>query len=101
MGATSRCSSKHCRLVFNYALYVHDRRYADTTRPYTSAPREVSDCILSVGCTATTVAECCEEIRVVDPQVVIVEDAGQILENRVLAALTPSTKRLVLLGDHR
>jgi superfamily I DNA and/or RNA helicase len=33
-------------------------------------------------------------------KVVIVEEAGEILESHILTALTPSIEHLILIGDH-
>jgi hypothetical protein len=33
--------------------------------------------------------------------VILVEEAGEVLEAHVLAALTPSTKQLIMIGDHQ
>ena len=37
----------------------------------------------------------------VSPDVVLVEEAGEILESHILTALTPKTKQLILIGDHK
>ena len=37
----------------------------------------------------------------VRPGVVLVEEAGEILESHILTALGPETKQLVLIGDHK
>jgi superfamily I DNA and/or RNA helicase len=41
-----------------------------------------------------------EDIGQTAPGVVLLEEAGEILEPHVLAALTQETKQLVLIGDH-
>ena len=40
-------------------------------------------------------------IRAANPNVVLVEEAAEILEAHILAALGPGVKRLVMIGDHK
>ncbi|KAF1835315.1 P-loop containing nucleoside triphosphate hydrolase protein [Decorospora gaudefroyi] len=54
-----------------------------------------------IGCTTTAAAMHSEEIRKASPGIVLVEEAGEILESHILTALTPTTKQLVLIGDHK
>jgi hypothetical protein len=54
-----------------------------------------------IGCTTTGAAMYSEEIRKVSPGIVIVEEAGEILESHILTAMTANTKQLVLIGDHK
>ncbi|KAF5857988.1 hypothetical protein ETB97_004987 [Aspergillus alliaceus] len=42
-----------------------------------------------------------EDIRAVSPGIVLLEEAGEILESHVLAAINSETKQLVLIGDHQ
>ncbi|KAK3396789.1 P-loop containing nucleoside triphosphate hydrolase protein [Sordaria brevicollis] len=54
-----------------------------------------------IGCTTTSAAKHSSLIRAAMPDVVLVEEAGEILESHVLTALAPSVKQLVLIGDHK
>ncbi|KAK0705676.1 P-loop containing nucleoside triphosphate hydrolase protein [Lasiosphaeris hirsuta] len=54
-----------------------------------------------VGCTTTGAAKYSRLIRAAKPDVVLVEEAGEILESHVLTALVPTVKQLVLIGDHK
>lgn len=54
-----------------------------------------------IGCTTTAAAMYTEELRKAEPGIILVEEAGEILESHVLTALTPKTKQLVLIGDHK
>lgn len=54
-----------------------------------------------IGCTTTAAAMYTDEIRKAAPGIVLVEEAGEILESHVLTALTPSSKQLILIGDHK
>lgn len=56
---------------------------------------------LIIGCTTTAAATHSELIRRAKPDVVLVEEAGEILESHILTALTQSVKQLVLIGDHK
>lgn len=52
-----------------------------------------------IACTTSGAAKYRQAIP--DCDVVIVEEAGEVLESHVLTALQPSTSQLVLIGDHQ
>jgi hypothetical protein len=54
-----------------------------------------------IGCTTTAAAKYSKFIRAAAPDVIIVEEAGEILESHVLTALAPTVKQVVLIGDHK
>jgi hypothetical protein len=54
-----------------------------------------------VACTTTAAAKYVEDIQKASPGIVLVEEAGEILESHILTALTPATKQLILIGDHK
>jgi hypothetical protein len=54
-----------------------------------------------IGCTTTAAAKYTGEIQKASPGIIIVEEAGEILESHVLTAITSNTKQLVLIGDHK
>ncbi|KAF5345153.1 hypothetical protein D9758_009721 [Tetrapyrgos nigripes] len=54
-----------------------------------------------IGCTTTAAAKYCEDIQAAPPDIVLVEEAGEILESHIVTALGSSTKQLVLIGDHK
>ncbi|KIM32087.1 hypothetical protein M408DRAFT_63388 [Serendipita vermifera MAFF 305830] len=54
-----------------------------------------------IGCTTTAAAKYREHIKAASPSVLLVEEAGEILESHVLTALAPSVQQLILIGDHK
>ena len=54
-----------------------------------------------IGCTTTAAAKMVADIQSAQPEIVIVEEAGEILESHILAALGSETKQLILIGDHK
>jgi hypothetical protein len=53
-----------------------------------------------VGMTTTAVAKMRRLLQAVKPEIVIVEEAAEVLESHIVTALTASTRHLVLIGDH-
>jgi superfamily I DNA and/or RNA helicase len=53
-----------------------------------------------VGCTTTAAAKNAQLLSTINPGIVIVEEAAEVLESHVLVSLAKSTKQLVLIGDH-
>lgn len=54
-----------------------------------------------IGCTTTAAAKYGLTIQAAAPDVVLVEEAGEILESHILTALGPEVKQLILIGDHK
>lgn len=54
-----------------------------------------------VGCTTNAAAKYAMELQMAEMSVLVVEEAGEVLEAHVLAALQPRTKQLIMIGDHQ
>ena len=54
-----------------------------------------------IGCTTTAAAIYSQLLQSVSPGVILVEEAGEILESHILTALSPKTKKLIMIGDHK
>jgi hypothetical protein len=54
-----------------------------------------------IGCTTTAAAKYVQALQAISPGVLLVEEAGEILESHILTALGPETKQLILIGDHK
>ena len=54
-----------------------------------------------IGCTTTAAAKYRKDLQAVNPGIVLVEEAGEILESHILTALRPQTRQLILIGDHK
>ena len=54
-----------------------------------------------IGCTTTGAAKFTQEIRAAHPNVLLVEEAGEILESHVLTAMDETTSQVILIGDHK
>jgi hypothetical protein len=54
-----------------------------------------------IACTTTAAAKYNRALQAAKPGVILVEEAGEILESHVLTAMTSDTQQLVLIGDHK
>ena len=54
-----------------------------------------------IGCTTTGAAKYTRNIHEAAPDVVLVEEAGEILESHVITSLGHAAKQLILIGDHQ
>ncbi|OBZ70961.1 hypothetical protein A0H81_09027 [Grifola frondosa] len=52
-----------------------------------------------IGCTTTGAAKLTALLKGIGPRVMLVEEAGQVLEAHVLGSLVPSIQHLILIGD--
>jgi hypothetical protein len=54
-----------------------------------------------IGCTTTAAAKYTSALQSASPGIILVEEAGEILESHILTAISSDTKRLALIGDHK
>ncbi|RGP72651.1 hypothetical protein FLONG3_6659 [Fusarium longipes] len=54
-----------------------------------------------IGCTTTAAAMYQSIIETATPDVILVEEAGEILEAHIISAMSASVKQLILIGDHK
>jgi len=54
-----------------------------------------------VGMTTTAVSKYSQLLKELRPEIVIVEEAAEVLEAHILTALHPRTQHIVLIGDHQ
>lgn len=54
-----------------------------------------------IACTTTAAAKYTKHLSNAAPGIIVVEEAGEILESHVLTAMAPSTKQLIMIGDHQ
>ncbi|TGJ80061.1 hypothetical protein E0Z10_g8693 [Xylaria hypoxylon] len=54
-----------------------------------------------IACTTTAASMYASEIQSAAPGIIVVEEAGEILESHILAAMGPTTKQLIQIGDHK
>ncbi|KAG8982644.1 hypothetical protein FRB94_006469, partial [Tulasnella sp. JGI-2019a] len=52
-----------------------------------------------IGCTTNGAAKLTSLLQSVAPKVLLVEEAGQVLEAHILASLVPSIEQMILIGD--
>jgi AAA domain len=73
----------------------------DIARKNSENTTDTLRCKRIVGCTTTAAAKYTQELQAALPGVLLVEEAGEILESHVLTALGAATKQLILIGDHK
>ncbi|KUJ19424.1 uncharacterized protein LY89DRAFT_667379 [Mollisia scopiformis] len=54
-----------------------------------------------IGCTTNGAASHFSAIQAASPGIILVEEAGEILESHILTSLGPRTQQLILIGDHK
>ena len=88
--------SELCKITAEYTKTQSDLDQAFKTKNV--------DVIMSkrvIGCTTTAAAKYSHELRAARRDVLLVEEAGEILESHVLTALGEKTTQLILIGDHK
>lgn len=79
---------------YNNAQDELTRRFGDSIVAFLKQKR-------IIGCTTTGAAKYAEDLAAVSPDVLLVEEAGEILESHILTALGEKTKQMILIGDHK
>lgn len=54
-----------------------------------------------IACTTTAAAKYRADIHATRPSILLVEEAGEILESHLITAMGSSVKQLILIGDHK
>jgi hypothetical protein len=104
--------NEHHRKWMTALIEEHLQAIEDLSRQFNQAQEKIdiqfSDRDASVlaqkkiiGCTTTGAAKYDRLIRAANPDVILIEEAGEILESHVLTALAGTVKQLVLIGDHK
>ncbi|EGR46246.1 uncharacterized protein TRIREDRAFT_66551 [Trichoderma reesei QM6a] len=78
-----------------------DSLYRQIDSLYKESKRKIVKEKRIIGCTTTGAAMYQSIIRAASPDIVLVEEAGEILEAHIITSLGPSVKQLILIGDHK
>ncbi|KAI9445928.1 hypothetical protein H4582DRAFT_1843136 [Lactarius indigo] len=94
------------KIAYDSLLSDFERRrsqYKDACKDYEDIQDEARRRLLSrtdlIACTTTGAAKLVSLLTSVGPKVLMVEEAGQVLEAHILASLVPSVEHLICIGD--
>lgn len=79
----------------------HNEALTDINALFNERDRRVIQDKRIIGCTTTAAAKYVQYIQSSSPDVLLVEEAGEILESHIFTALGPDTEQLILIGDHK
>ncbi|KAG7441498.1 uncharacterized protein BT62DRAFT_908111 [Guyanagaster necrorhizus] len=93
-----------------FAYSKHRQDYEERRKEYEAACKRFNDAkdesrrqLLSrvdlIGCTTNGAAKLTSLLTTVAPKVLMVEEAGQVLEAHILSSLVPSVQHLICIGD--
>ncbi|KAK0443129.1 uncharacterized protein EV420DRAFT_1067387 [Desarmillaria tabescens] len=93
-----------------FAYNEHRQDYEERREEYEAACKRFNDAkdesrrqLLSridlIGCTTNGAAKLTSLLTTIAPKVLIVEEAGQVLEAHILSSLVPSVQHLICIGD--
>ncbi|KAH0828787.1 P-loop containing nucleoside triphosphate hydrolase protein [Lanmaoa asiatica] len=86
-------------------IWKHGRDYDECQDELSRKFNESNTAVLKqkriIGCTTTGAAKFTEDIKAASPGVLLVEEAGEILESHVITALGRDTTHMILIGDHK
>lgn len=79
------------------------RKHVEILKKYNEGKDETRRQLLKdvdiIGCTTTGAAKLTTLLKGIGPRIMLVEEAGQVLEAHVLGSLVPSVEHLILIGD--
>ncbi|XP_036251487.1 NFX1-type zinc finger-containing protein 1 [Molothrus ater] len=83
----------------------HEEQYQEAARKLKELKLEQDLCILStarvVGMTTTGAAKYRRILQYIEPRIVIVEEAAEVLEAHTITTLSKECQHLILIGDHQ
>jgi superfamily I DNA and/or RNA helicase len=86
-------------------LHNNEKRYIEIFEEYTRASRELDEAIMSnatvIAMTTTSAARYNESLNKVGPTVAIVEEAAEVPEPHIVAAINHKCQHVILIGDHK
>jgi len=86
-------------------IYSCGKQYGETSANINALFNEKNRRIIQVkriiGCTTTAAAKHVQNIQSASLDVLLVEEAGEILESHILTALGPEIEQAILIGDHK
>ncbi|XP_072169617.1 NFX1-type zinc finger-containing protein 1-like [Diadema setosum] len=90
----------------SHRILIHrQRKFSDLCQELREARSQEDFEILRhatvIGMTTTGAARCRSLLQRIEPRIVIVEEAAEVLEAHIITALTESCQHLVLIGDHQ
>ncbi|KAG5647446.1 hypothetical protein DXG03_009376 [Asterophora parasitica] len=80
---------------------AYNRCQDDLSQHWAEKDTEILRTKRIIGCTTTAAAKYSNNIQAASPDIVLVEEAGEILESHVLTAMGPKTSQVILIGDHK
>ncbi|KAK6331219.1 hypothetical protein TWF696_003278 [Orbilia brochopaga] len=83
------------------AAATYNRLLDEVNRWKATRIRDILKTKRVIAATTNGAAKYLSEIADVAPKIIIVEEAAQILESHVLAALHPSVEQIIMIGDHK
>ncbi|KAK0463077.1 P-loop containing nucleoside triphosphate hydrolase protein [Desarmillaria tabescens] len=89
-------SGRLCRQILHYNDLV-----SRLTRKFRERDAAILRSRQIIGCTTTAAAKYGLDLQAAAPDVVLVEEAGEVLESHVVTALGQAAKQLILIGDHK
>lgn len=108
----NRNQRRHKLLCWHKTLRLYDtkkaseciRNFAKATEMLKDLRAETKSTFMNkanvLGCTTTVAATSKDLLDMVKPDVLIIEEAAEILEANVLTSIPATVKRLILIGDH-
>lgn len=80
---------------------LYDQTQVELSRKFDEKNVDILRSKRIIGCTTTGAAKYKDSIQGASPDVLLVEEAGEILESHVLTALGVNAKQMILIGDHK
>ena len=87
------------QLEVDFKLYNQACEKADAARQ--NNDRYTLETAHVIGMTTTGAAKYQHVLRLLNPKIVIVEEAAEVLESHIVSALNAATQHLILIGDHK
>ncbi|KAJ8267933.1 hypothetical protein COCON_G00131050 [Conger conger] len=86
-------------------ILIHENEYQSIVHRLDELRRQEDETVLRsasvIGMTTTCAARCRRVLQDIQPRIVVVEEAAEVLEAHIIAMLTSACQHLILIGDHQ
>eukprot|EP01061_Rhynchopus_euleeides_P018838 TRINITY_DN31066_c0_g1_i2.p1 TRINITY_DN31066_c0_g1~~TRINITY_DN31066_c0_g1_i2.p1 ORF type:complete len:1284 (+),score=327.22 TRINITY_DN31066_c0_g1_i2:127-3852(+) len=97
--------TRHARRNAKQSLYDNCNLYEDACKVATRLENEAMSRLMRtarvIGATTTGCAKFSQVMEHLQPEIIVVEEAAEVLESHILSVLSPRTKHILLIGDHK
>ena len=93
------------KALLREAIYLYSQDYSNLTKQLQEYNIQIDSYVLQqaavIGMTTTGAAKNSELLKRIEPRIIFVEEAAEVLEAHIISSLSKRLEHLILIGDHQ